>query len=169
MDLSLDDDDGVFADDPLALAEAVMQDDARFDVERVDDQDLQFSFMAPWGEAVGFFSYREELPAILFTFGLDLAAPPEKRNEAAALCAMINENLWLGHLDVWSEDGAIVLRHSLPMVGREEVSAGEIQALLAAALDAADRFQPAFSLLIHGDCTATEASQASLFETIGEA
>jgi hypothetical protein len=169
MDLTLDDDDGAFADDPLALAEAVMQDDARFEVERIEEQDLQFSFHAPWGEAVGFFSYRSELPAILFTFGLDLAAPPEKHQDAANLCAMINENLWLGHFDVWSEDGAIVMRHSLPMVGRLEVSAGEIQALLAAALDAADRFHPAFALLIHGGYSPSDAAKASLFETVGEA
>ncbi|MBU6406359.1 MAG: YbjN domain-containing protein [Alphaproteobacteria bacterium] len=169
MDLTLDDDDGLDADDPLALAEAVMNDDPRFEVERIEDHDLQFSFQAPWGEAVGFFSYRAELPAVLFTFGLDLAAPEHKRAEAASLCALINENLWLGHFDVWSEDGAIVMRHSLPMVGRSEVSEGEFQALLAAALDAADRFQPAFALLIHGGYAPAEAAKASLFETVGEA
>jgi hypothetical protein len=61
------------------------------------------------------------------------------------------------------------MRHSLPMVGRAEVSEGEFQALLAAALDAADRFQPAFSLLIHGGYPPAEAAKASLFETVGEA
>ena len=49
------------------------------------------------------------------------------------------------------------------------LSVGEVQAMLAAALDAAERFQPAFHFLILGDMTAEHASQAALFETCGEA
>jgi hypothetical protein len=55
------------------------------------------------------------------------------------------------------------------MVGRLDVSAGEIQALLASALDAADRFHPAFMLLILGGQSPTDAACAGLFETVGEA
>lgn len=168
MDLSLDDEIDIGCD-PLEMVEAVLASDDRFQAARLDEEDLQFTFRAPWGEAAGFFSYRDELPAILFTFGLDLAAQPERRAEAAQLAAMINENLWLGHFDVWSEDGAIVLRHALPMVGRIDVTAGEVQALLAAALDAADRFHPAFMLLILGGQSASDAARAGLFETVGEA
>jgi hypothetical protein len=168
MDLGLEE-EFVETGEPLDLVESVVACDDRFTTERLEENDLQFSFKAPWGEAVGFFSYRDELPAILFTFGLDLAAPPERRDAAATLAALINENLWLGHLDVWSDDGAIVLRHALPMVGRSEVSPGEVHALMAAALDAAERFHPAFALLIRSGQTPLEAARAGLFETVGEA
>ena len=57
----------------------------------------------------------------------------------------------------------------MPMIGREEISVGEVQAMLAAALDAADRFQPAFSFLILAGLAAEEAAEAALFETAGEA
>lgn len=168
MDLSLED-DFVDSSEPLDLIEAVLGADDRLKVERIDDRDLQFSFNTCWGEAVGFFSFREELPAVLFTFGLDLNAPAERRGEAAALAALINENLWLGHFDVWSDDGAVVMRHALPMVGRSEVSIGEVHALLAAAFDASERFHPAFSLLLRNGHSPTEAARAGLFETVGEA
>jgi hypothetical protein len=41
--------------------------------------------------------------------------------------------------------------------------------MLAAALDAAERFQPAFHFLILGGMSAEDASAAALFETCGEA
>lgn len=41
--------------------------------------------------------------------------------------------------------------------------------MLAAALDAADRFQPAFHFLIMGGMKSEDAAQAALFETVGEA
>jgi hypothetical protein len=70
---------------------------------------------------------------------------------------------------VWSDDGTIIFRHAMPMIGREEISIGEIQAMLAAALDAAERFQPAFHFLILGGMSAEDASKAALFEVCGEA
>jgi hypothetical protein len=41
--------------------------------------------------------------------------------------------------------------------------------MLAAALDAAERFQPAFHFLILAGMPATDAAQAAMFETAGEA
>lgn len=168
MDLFLDDEVEV-STDPLETVEAVLGSDERFRSERADDGDIHFSFKCSYGETVGYFSLREELPALLFTLGFDLQAPVSRRNEAVRLAGLINENLWLGHFDVWSDDGTIIFRHAMPMIGRDEISVGEVQAMLAAALDAADRFQPAFHFLILGGMSAEDASQAALFETAGEA
>lgn len=168
MDLYLDDD----ADetiDPMETVEAVIGSDDRFACERSEDGDVHFSFKCAWGETCGYFSYREELPALLFTLGLDLQAPVSRRVEATRLAAQINENLWLGHFDVWSDDGTIIFRHAMPMIGRSDISIGEVQAMLAAALDAADRFQPAFHFLILAGMSSDDAAKAALFETAGEA
>jgi hypothetical protein len=168
MDLWLDDESET-PSDPLDTVEAVLGQDGRFMCERAADGDVHFSFKCSWGETVGYFAYRHELPALLFTLGFDIQAPPSRLAEAVRLAGMINENLWLGHFDVWSDDGTIIFRHAMPMIGRDEISVGEVQAMLAAALDAAERFQPAFHFLILGDMAAEDASQAALFETCGEA
>lgn len=168
MDLYLDD-EADEAVDPLDVVESVFDSDERFSVERGDEGDLHFAMTSSWSQAAGYFSYREELPALLFTLGFDLNAPRERQADAARLAALINEHLWLGHFDVWSDDGSIVFRHALPMIGREEISTGEVQALLAAALDAADRFHPAFQFLLQGSCSPEDAARAAMFEIAGEA
>jgi hypothetical protein len=98
-----------------------------------------------------------------------MRAPQGRRADAARLAGLINENLWLGHFDVWSDDGSIIFRHSLPMNGREEVTAGEVQALLSAAHDAAHRYRSAFHYLLKTDVTPEEAATAALFEIAGQA
>lgn len=168
MDLYLDD-ELEQSIDPLDAVEAVIASDDRFASERAEDGDVHFMFKSAWGEAAGYFSYRQELPALLFTLGFDIQAPQSRFAEAVKLAARINENLWLGHFDVWSDDGTIIFRHAMPMIGRSQISIGEVQAMLAAALDAADRFQPAFHFLILAGLSADEASEAALFETVGEA
>lgn len=168
MDLFLDDEVEATVD-PMDSVEEVIASDERFQAERAEDGDVHFSFKCSWGETVGYFSHRSELPAVLFTLGFDIQAPKSRYAEAARLAALINENLWLGHFDVWSDDGTIIFRHAMPMIGREEVSIGEIQAMLAAGLDAAERFQPAFHFVILGGMNAEDAAQAALFEVSGEA
>lgn len=168
MDLWIDDEVETSID-PMDTVECVLAGDDRFKYERAEDGDVHFSFKCSMGETVGYFSHRHELPALLFTLGFDLQAPVSRRAEAVRLAGLINENLWLGHFDVWSDDGTIIFRHAMPMIGRDEISVGEIQAMLAAALDAAERFQPAFHFLILGSMSADDASQAALFETSGEA
>lgn len=168
MDLYLDDEIDEITD-PMDTVEMVLSSDERFKSERAEDGDVHFAFPCSWGETVGYFSYRDELPALLFTLGFDAQAPKSRLDEAIKLASLINENLWLGHFDVWSDDGTIIFRHAMPMIGREEISIGEVQAMLAAALDAADRFQPAFHFLILGGMSAEDAASAALFETAGEA
>jgi hypothetical protein len=168
MDLYIDD-EAETAGDPLEIVEAVISSDDRFQHERAEDGDLHFAFKSAWGETIGYFSYRCELPALLFTLGVDLQAPKSRRTEAIKLAARINENLWLGHFDVWSDDGTIIFRHAMPMIGRDNISIGEVQAMLAAALDAAERFQPAFHFVILGGMNAEDAAAAALFEVVGEA
>jgi hypothetical protein len=168
MDLTLDDDIEETID-PLDMVEAVIASDDRFTAERAEDGDVHFSFKCSWGQTAGYFSFRDELPALLFTLGFDIQAPKSRRSEAMKLAARINENLWLGHFDVWSDDGTIIFRHAMPMIGRDAISLGEIQAMLAAALDAADRFQPAFHFLVLAGMKAEDAADAALFEVIGEA
>lgn len=168
MDLWIDDETETSMD-PLDTVEAVISSDDRFTTERAEDGDVHFSFKCTAGETVGYFSYRGELPALLFTLGFDLQAPVSRRAEATRLAGLINENLWLGHFDVWSDDGTIIFRHAMPMIGRDDISVGEVQAMLAAALDAAERFQPAFHYLILGNMPADDAAKAAMFEIAGEA
>lgn len=168
MDLTLDDDYSGSAD-PMDTVENVILSDDRFSAERAEDGDVHFTFKSAWGETAGYFSFRPELPALLFTLGFDLQAAASRRDEAIKLASQINENLWLGHFDVWADDGTIIFRHAMPMIGRDEISIGEVQAMLAAAMDAAERFQPAFHFVILGGMAAEGAAQAAFFETAGEA
>ena len=55
------------------------------------------------------------------------------------------------------------------MLDRVAPEPGEIAAVLAAALDAADQFLPAFNFVVWAGKTPAEAMAAVLFETAGEA
>ena len=81
----------------------------------------------------------------------------------------MNERLWLGHFDYWLEDQVIIFRHTLPLLGRLSVTPGEVQSVMQAALDASERFIPAFNFVVWAGKSPAEALEAVMFETDGEA
>ncbi|MFN3537360.1 MAG: YbjN domain-containing protein, partial [Brevundimonas sp.] len=99
----------------------------------------------------------------------DIRAPTARRAAAYELASRLNQRVWLGHFEVWSEDGEIVFRHALALPHGERPTLAQAASMIDAAIDAADRYFPAFDYLIRGGSGPGEAIDACLFETVGTA
>lgn len=137
--------------------------------EREEDDAVQCIVPSRWGEMGGLFALRLDPPALHFSVTLDVKPQIAKKAAIAELVMMMNERLWLGHFDYWAEEGVILFRHALPMLDRDCPSGGEVRSLMAAAVDAIDRFVPAFNFVVWAGKTPREAIDAAMFETKGEA
>lgn len=143
---------------------------AGWDFQRDEDDDsLQCIAASRWGDMGGMFAARSEPPALHFSITLDVKPTSARRTQIAELVMMANERLWLGHFDYWAEEGVIIFRHALPMLDRAEPQTGEVRAVMAAGLDAVNMFIPAFNFVIWAGKTPSEAMEAAMFETAGEA
>lgn len=158
----------LFGTDPLELVESVLE-AAGWPADRDDEGTLQVVAETRWGDMGALFAYRPEPAAVHFSMTLDVKPQRAKRAAIAELVMLANERLWLGHFDFWADDGVIIFRYTFPMEGRFELSEGEIRAVLAASVSAADRFMPAFNFLVWAGKTPREAIEAVMFETHGEA
>lgn len=61
--------------------------------------------------------------------------------------ALVNEQLWIGHFDLWQEEGVIMYRNALLLAGRAEASPDQMQALLDSAVEAADQYYQVFQFV----------------------
>lgn len=137
--------------------------------ERSEEGVIHCAAVTKWGEFGGMFVWRDEPASLHFSLTLDLRAPNARQTAIADLLRRINERLWLGHFDYWNDDGVAVFRHTIPMLDRVAPDPGEIAAVLAAALDAADQFLPAFNFVVWAGQSPADAMAAVVFETAGEA
>lgn len=137
--------------------------------ERAEDGVIHCATVTRWGECGGMFVWREEPAALHFSLTLDLRCPPLRQAAISDLLRRVNERLWLGHFEYWTDDGVAVFRHTLPMLDRVQPESGEIAAVLTAGVDAAEQFLPAFNFVAWGGKSAEEAIASVLFETQGEA
>ncbi|MBY0421832.1 MAG: YbjN domain-containing protein [Parvularculaceae bacterium] len=156
------------ASDPLEAIESVA-DQMDLDAERIDADELHLAVPGAWRDAGVWFTWRPELATLQMGAPLDLKAPPGKLADAARLVTMVNERLWIGHFDLWSEDHAIVFRNAVVLPESGALERGQAQQLIRGVCEALDRFFPAFNFLIWGGKTPEEALEASLFETVGSA
>jgi len=99
----------------------------------------------------------------------DIRVTEPKRAALYEALALINEQLWLGHFDVWSNGGVVLYRHGLMLGEDGMLGPSQAQMIVEAAIEECDRFYPVFQFILWGDKTPTEALAAALVDAAGEA
>jgi hypothetical protein len=110
-----------------------------------------------------------DIESLHLACAFELKVPERSQAEVERLLAMINAQLWVGHFDLWSADGLVMFRHSLVLAGGVEASGRQCEVLLSAALEACERYYPAFQFVVWAGEGAKEALEAASFETAGQA
>jgi hypothetical protein len=153
---------------PLEVIEAVAS-QSDMNAERVDDTELHVNVGGLWRDIAVWFAWREDMRVLQLGAPLELKVPDEKMVEICKLLARINERVWLGHFDIWSDDNGIVYRNGTVLSGMADFDEVQAEILLRGASEAFERFYPAFNYVIWGGKTAEEALEASLFDVAGSA
>jgi hypothetical protein len=83
--------------------------------------------------------------------------------------SLINQRVWLGHFEIWTDEGEVVFRHAMALPTGERPTLAQAASMIDAAVEAADRFYPAFDFLINGGKSPDDAIAACMFETVGQA
>ncbi len=100
---------------------------------------------------------------------LDLRASKALMGRTHELLSMINPRVWLGHFELWAEDGEVIFRNSMTLPHGERPTMAQAASMIDTAVEAADRFYPAFDFLLAAGKSPDEAMAACMFETVGQA
>ena len=163
-----EEEDVLFANDPLDVVELVLSAE-NLTFERTEDGDLAFALAGAWKDYELWFAWRPEADCLQLCLSVDLRATRAARLGAYDLINLINQRCWLGHFEIWPEDGEVVFRHALALPEGERPSMAQAASMIDAAMEAADRFYPAFDFLIRGGKSPEDAMAACMFETVGHA
>jgi hypothetical protein len=153
---------------PVDVVERVAATNA-WSFERAGDDEITISINGRWTSYQVAFTWMDDIEALHLACAFDLKVPERRHAELLALISNVNEQLWLGHFDLWSQDGVVMFRHALILAGGVEASRRQCEVLLDAAIDACERYYQAFQFVVWAGTSAREAIDAALFETNGEA
>jgi hypothetical protein len=165
--MSLIPDDGAGMDDPLSVVER-MANRNNWEFSRPGDEII----LSIAGKRTNYqvsFSWMEDIKVLHFACSYEMKFPLARMGEVLRLISSINEQLWLGHFDVWGQNGLVIYRHSLLLIDGVSTSARQCEALLGAALDSCERYYPAVQFVVWAGKSAREALDATMVDTLGEA
>jgi hypothetical protein len=115
------------------------------------------------------FTWMSEIEVLHVACAFQLKVPEPRRIALQQLIASINEQLWIGHFDVWAHNGMVIFRHAMLLVGGTSASQQQCEAALGSAVDSCERYYPAFQYVAWAGKSARDALDSVMFQTAGEA
>lgn len=153
---------------PLAVVEDIAAtNDWAF--ERSGEDEITIVSKGNWTDYQLTFTWMGEIDALHLACAFDMKIPVARRNEAQRVIAAINEQLWIGHFDIWTHTGTIMYRHALILPEGLTASNAQCAEMLANAIHACERYYPALQFVVWAGKSAPEAMTAAMFDTAGEA
>ncbi|MEM9810654.1 MAG: YbjN domain-containing protein [Pseudomonadota bacterium] len=154
--------------DPIEMIETLAI-SADLEAERVDETEVHVCLNGSWRDVSLWFSWREEAQVLQIGAPLEMRVPKTRKDEVLRLLALVNEKLWIGHFDLWAEDGGIIYRNGAVIAEGQGMAPGQAEILLRGAMEAFEQFYPAFNYVVWGGKTAEEAITACVLEPVGSA
>lgn len=133
------------------------------------DEEVSAEFKGSWTSYQIRAIWREEDNALQLLVLPDIAVPSDKRDTIYTALGLINEQLWIGHFDMWSANGILLFRHGSLLPPNGMLGVDQAQTIIDVAIDECERFYPVFQFIIWGDKSPQDAIASALIETHGEA
>ena len=152
---------------PIDLLEQVAgTHDWHFD--RSADDELTLTVAGTWTDYHLSLNWRDDMETLHLACAFDFKVSDNRLNEVYKLIAQINEQLWVGHFDLWTQEGLIMFRHAL-MLNGSLATPRQCEAMLKAALEACERYYQAFQFVVWAGKESREALVSTMFQTEGHA
>jgi len=137
--------------------------------EHVGDEEISGEVPGSWTTYQLRGVWREEDHVLQLLCLPDIRVPDSKRRQAEELVTLINEQVWLGHFEIWSHGGVLLYRHAILLDDEGVLGLSMAQLAVESAVAEWDRFYPAFQFVLWGDKAPREALDAALVDAAGEA
>jgi hypothetical protein len=138
--------------------------------ERVGEDEIVASTKGAWGSYELRGVWREDDNVLQFLGFPDISVSAHQTAVVYETIGLVNEQLWLGHFELWAGAGTLLFRHAV-LLDRDEPSLtlDQAETLIEASVDELDRFYPVFQFVLWGGKSPKDAISAAMVDTRGEA
>ena len=140
-----------------------------WDHDRVNEDELVATVQGSWASYEVRAIWRTSDHVLQLIILPDVRVLEDKRAAIWETLSLINEQMWLGHFELWSSSGSVIFRHALLLSPNEGLSLSQAETILETAIDECERFYPVFQFVLWGGKSPADAISASMIETHGEA
>ena len=137
---------------------------------RQQEQDaLLAEIPGQWSQYQLAVSWQDSDEALQVFCRIDVKATPEQLGELAMLAALLNQQLFIGHLALDTATCELELRHTLALRGAGGATPEQVEDVVDIMLGECEQVYPAIYQVINGAIHADDAAAAVMMVTQGEA
>jgi len=138
-------------------------------VDRTGDDELSVEIKGNWTSYQMRAIWRDEDHVLQILLLPEIRVPEDKKSVIYETLGLINEQLWLGHFDLWSNNNILLFRHATLLGGSGMLGLDQAQTIVDLAIEEWERFYPVFQFVLWSDKSPQDAIEHAMVDTIGEA
>src|SRR3954467_10878048 len=106
---------------PLEVVERVAS-THQWSFERAGEDELTIVVRGKWTDYQVSFTWMFDIESLHLACAFELKVPERSCPVVQQLISLINEQMWVGHFDLWTQDGIVMYRHALVLACALEAS-----------------------------------------------
>lgn len=153
---------------PIDIVETLAE-HHEWEFDRVADDQIAMAVEGQWRTysiTLAWSAFDETL-RLICTF--EMEPPEEKLPDLMGCLNAVNDQCWAGSFTYWHTQRLMTWRYGLVLAGGQLPEPDQIDRLIGTAVTAAERYYPAFQLVVYGDRTPEQALGIAMAQAYGHA
>ena len=140
-----------------------------WEFDRIEENQIAMAVQGQWRTysiTLAWSGFDETLRLIC---SFEMEPPTEKLKDLYEILNVANDRCWTGAFTFWEEQRLMVYRYGLVLAGGQIATAEQIDTMISSSVLAAEKYYPAFQLVIYDNQSPDRAMQVAIAEAYGHA
>ena len=140
-----------------------------WEFDRIEENQIAMAVQGQWRTysiTLAWSGFDETLRLIC---SFEMEPPEEKLKDLYETLNVANDRCWTGGFTFWEDQKLMVYRYGLVLTGGQIATADQIDAMISSAVLTAEKYYPAFQLVVYDNQSPNKAMQVAIAEAYGHA
>ena len=140
-----------------------------WEFDRIEENQIAMAVQGQWRTysiTLAWSGFDETLRLIC---SFEMEPPEEKLKDLYETLNVANDRCWTGAFTFWEDQKLMVYRYGLVLTGGQIATAEQIDAMISSAVLTAEKYYPAFQLVVYDNQSPNKAMQVAIAEADGHA
>ena len=140
-----------------------------WEFDRIEENQIAMAVQGQWRTysiTLAWSGFDETLRLIC---SFEMEPPEEKLTDLYETLNVANDRCWTGAFTFWEDQKLMVYRYGLVLTGGQIATAEQIDAMISSAVLTAEKYYPAFQLVVYDNQSPNKAMQVAIAEAYGHA
>jgi len=140
-----------------------------WEFDRIEENQIAMAVQGQWRTysiTLAWSGFDETLRLIC---SFEMEPPEEKLKDLYETLNVTNDRCWTGAFTFWEDQKLMVYRYGLVLTGGQTATADQIDAMISSAVLTAEKYYPAFQLVVYDNQSPNKAMQVAIAEAYGHA